>query len=170
MLEWSHLCHSLVGWNQKDFPSLHGKFHIGDQLISVCNIKVTSAAMAHKMLKHPTGDTVEMLVRRTPHALVLAIRRMAEGQNIGIKRNGGTAEVSQSVVTVVCVMKGTTPFPCMHVHTHTCTHTHTRKHMHAHACTHTHAHACTHTHTHQCTHTHAGTCAHTHTLDSVCGS
>ncbi|KAK7109348.1 hypothetical protein V1264_013402 [Littorina saxatilis] len=83
----------MVGWIQKDFPSLHGKFHIGDQLISICNVKVTSAAMAHKMLKHPKSDMVEMLVKRIPHAVVLAIRREAEGQNIGIKRNGGTAEI-----------------------------------------------------------------------------
>ena len=89
------LCHSLVGWNQKDFPSLHGKFHIGDQLISICSVTVTSAAMAQKVLKHPITDPVEMLVRRLPHAQVLAIRRLAEGENIGIKRNGGTAEVSQ---------------------------------------------------------------------------
>jgi hypothetical protein len=34
-----------------------------------------------------------MLVKRTPYAMVLAIRRESEGQNIGIKRNGGTAEV-----------------------------------------------------------------------------
>ncbi|XP_076461879.1 uncharacterized protein LOC143294318 [Babylonia areolata] len=83
----------IVGWNQKDFPSLHGKFHIGDQLISVCNVKITSATMAQKMLKHPPVDLVEMLVKRTPHARVLAIRRVAEGQSIGIKRNGGTAEI-----------------------------------------------------------------------------
>ena len=89
-----------MGWNQKDFPSLHGKFHIGDQLISICNIKITSAAMAHKMLRHPSVDPVEMLVKRTPYAKVLAIRRVAEGQNIGIKRNGGTAEVSKRTSAV----------------------------------------------------------------------
>ncbi|KAK7494678.1 hypothetical protein BaRGS_00014076 [Batillaria attramentaria] len=72
---------------------LHNKFHVGDQVISVCNNKVTSAAAAHKMLKHPTSDLVEMLVKRTPHAQVLTIRRAAEGENIGIKRNGGTAEI-----------------------------------------------------------------------------
>ena len=88
-----------MGWNQKDFPSLHSKFHIGDQLTSVCNVKVTSAATALKMLKHPVVELVEMLVKRTPHAQVLAIRRVAEGQNIGIKRNGGTAEVSQRTRT-----------------------------------------------------------------------
>ncbi|KAL8617722.1 hypothetical protein ACOMHN_053555 [Nucella lapillus] len=83
----------IAGWNQKDFPSLHGKFHIGDQLISICNVKVMSAAMALKMLKHPPVDLVGMLVKRTPHAKVMAIRRVAEGQSIGIKRNGGTAEI-----------------------------------------------------------------------------
>lgn len=83
----------VAGWNQIDFPSLHGKFHIGDQVISICNQKVTSAAVAQKMLKHPPSEPVEMLVNRTPHARVLAIRRVAEGQNIGIKRSGGTAEI-----------------------------------------------------------------------------
>lgn len=83
----------VAGWNQKDFPSLHGRFHIGDEVISICNNKVTSSQMAHKLLKHPPSDLVEMLVKRTPHARVMAIRRAAEGENIGIKRNGGTAEI-----------------------------------------------------------------------------
>lgn len=40
-------------------------------------------------------QVVEMLVKRTPYAMVLSIRRESEKQNIGIKRNEGTAEVSQ---------------------------------------------------------------------------
>lgn len=83
----------VAGWNQKDYPSLHGKLHIGDQLLSICNLQITGASMAYKMLKHPPSDPVEILVKRTPYAKVLALRRAAEGENIGIKRNGGTAEI-----------------------------------------------------------------------------
>lgn len=84
---------SIAGWNQKDFPSLHSKFHIGDQVISICNVRVTTAAQALKLLKNSSADVIEMLIKRMPHAKVLAIRRSAEGESIGIKRNGGTGEV-----------------------------------------------------------------------------
>ncbi|XP_012939292.1 mucin-17 [Aplysia californica] len=83
----------VVGWNQKDFPSLHGKLHIGDLLFSINKIKVNSTEMAYKLLKHVTDPKIEVVMRRMPFAKVFAIRRSAEGQSLGIKREGGTGEI-----------------------------------------------------------------------------
>ncbi|KAH9518570.1 hypothetical protein Btru_017193 [Bulinus truncatus] len=83
----------LVGWNQKDFPSLHGKLHIGDILLSVNNVEVKSVEMAQKLLKQPNPSKVDVVLKRMPFAKVIAIRKNSEGQNLGIKREGGTGEI-----------------------------------------------------------------------------
>ncbi|XP_055881675.1 uncharacterized protein LOC106061045 isoform X1 [Biomphalaria glabrata] len=83
----------IVGWNQKDFPSLHGKLHIGDILISVNNVEVTSLESAQKLLKQPNPSKVDVTLQRMPYAKVFAIRKNTEGQSLGIKREGGTGEI-----------------------------------------------------------------------------
>ena len=82
-----------MGWNQRDFPSLHGKLHLGDQLISVNGVKVTTVDVAQKLLKGATTPKITMVLHRMPYAKVFAIRRDAEGQSLGIKREGGSGEV-----------------------------------------------------------------------------
>ncbi|PVD30767.1 hypothetical protein C0Q70_10042 [Pomacea canaliculata] len=83
----------IAGWNQSDFPSLHGKFHIGDIVLSINSVKVANSAMAVKLLKHQTAEVVEVMVKRIPYGQVIAIRRSAEGESLGIRRVGGTAEI-----------------------------------------------------------------------------
>ena len=89
----TYYLNSIVGWNQKDFPSLHGKLHVGDLILSINKVKVTSVDVAYKLLKNASEPKIEVELRRMPHATVLAIRRNAEGENLGIKREGGTGEV-----------------------------------------------------------------------------
>ncbi|RUS73755.1 hypothetical protein EGW08_018492 [Elysia chlorotica] len=92
LVDWSGLpC--VVGWNQRDFPSLHGKLHIGDQLISVNGVKVTSVDVAQKLLRGASTPKITLVLHRMPFARVFAIRRDAEGQSLGIKREGGSGEI-----------------------------------------------------------------------------
>ncbi|GFR73798.1 flocculation protein FLO11-like [Elysia marginata] len=85
----------VAGWNQQDFPSLHGKLHLGDQLISVNGVKVPSSDIAQKLLKGSTTPKITVILHRMPYAKVFAIRRDAEGQSLGIKREGGSGESLQ---------------------------------------------------------------------------
>ncbi|XP_046562073.1 uncharacterized protein LOC124271053 [Haliotis rubra] len=80
------------GWNWKDFPRLHSKFHVGDELLSINSQPVENASSAMKILKH-ASKPMEVVVRRIPNARVFEIRRSAEGQSLGIRREGGTGEI-----------------------------------------------------------------------------
>lgn len=92
LVDWNGLpC--VVGWNQRDFPSLHGKLHLGDQLISVNGVKVSSVEVAQKLLKGATTPKITVSLHRMPFAKVFSIRRDAEGQSLGIKREGGSGEI-----------------------------------------------------------------------------
>ena len=67
---------------------------MGDQLISIHGQVVETAKMAHKLIKHCDDEAkLTFIVRRMPHGKVFAIKRLVEGEEIGILRNGGTAEV-----------------------------------------------------------------------------
>ncbi|XP_059162106.1 cyclin-dependent kinase 12-like isoform X2 [Physella acuta] len=94
LVEWNNFpC--IAGWNQKDFPSLHGKLHVGDLVFSVNNVRVTSVEMAQKLLRQPNASAskTEIMLHRMPYAKVFAIHRSVEGQSLGLKRNGGTGEI-----------------------------------------------------------------------------
>lgn len=83
----------IAGWDVKKFPRLYDKFHIGDQVLSVNDVQVVDLAFTHKIVKHIKADYVELTIRRLPNASVFAIQRSMEGENLGIKREGGTGEI-----------------------------------------------------------------------------
>ncbi|XP_013383663.1 flocculation protein FLO11 [Lingula anatina] len=84
----------VAGWNMRDRPSLHNAFHIGDNILSINDQVIHSAQAAQKAIKHCDDYyKVNFLIRRLPHGRVFAIRRSAEGESLGIKREGGTAEI-----------------------------------------------------------------------------
>ena len=85
--------HRIAGWDVKKYPRLYDKFHIGDQVLSVNDVEVTDLSFTHKIVKHIKADLVEVTIRRLPNASAFAIQRSVEGENLGIKREGGTAEV-----------------------------------------------------------------------------
>lgn len=68
--------------------------HIGDEVTKINDIRVTNAQMAKKTLKSCITEQVDLVIKRLPYAHVMAIRRRQSGENLGIQRLGGTAEVS----------------------------------------------------------------------------
>ncbi|XP_054716936.1 uncharacterized protein LOC129226358, partial [Uloborus diversus] len=90
-------CFNLVwvaGWKQKEHPFLHNTFHVGDRVISIAGHRILSVQDAHKAIKHQSS-IVEFVVRRVPCGKVLAIKRDFEGQDLGIIREGGSAEIKE---------------------------------------------------------------------------
>ena len=57
------------------------------------DVEVSDLSFTSKILKHIKSDYVELTIRRLPNASVFAIQRNMEGENLGIKREGGTGEV-----------------------------------------------------------------------------
>ncbi|XP_076335983.1 uncharacterized protein LOC143239071 [Tachypleus tridentatus] len=84
----------IAGWKQKDHPLLHNTFHIGDQVFSIAGCKVTSVSEAHKTIKHEPLS-VEFIIHRVPFGQVFAIKREFDGQDLGLVRDGNTAEISE---------------------------------------------------------------------------
>lgn len=46
-----NICCRVCGWKQKEHPMLYNALHIGDQLISIEGVSVSSASDAHKILR-----------------------------------------------------------------------------------------------------------------------
>ncbi|CAG5116416.1 unnamed protein product [Candidula unifasciata] len=109
LVDWNSFS-CVVGWNQKDFPSLHGKLHLGDLVFSVNGSRVTSADTAQKLLKQAPSSNIELMLHRMPYAQVFAIHRSAEGQSLGIKRNGGTGEIIYVDPNGLAAQHGLTPY------------------------------------------------------------
>ena len=86
----------IAGWKQKEFPVLHNTFHIGDQLLSINGEPVSSAQTAHRLIKQ-NSLILEIIVKRVPNAKVFCIKRRTEGQDLGLVREGNTAEIKQVV-------------------------------------------------------------------------
>ena len=93
--------HRIAGWDVKKYPRLYDKFHIGDQVLSVNDVQVTDIAFTHKIVKHIKADYVELTIRRLPYANVYAIQRSMEGENLGLKREGGTGEVNCKIYITI---------------------------------------------------------------------
>ena len=49
--------------------------------------------MAKKALKSCNTEQIDLVIKRLPYAKVMAIRRQQTGENLGLQRLGGTAEV-----------------------------------------------------------------------------
>ena len=86
----------IAGWNWRIYPLLQTSFHIGDQLISINNVPVTSAGAAKKMLKSCADRTAAQLVlKRLPVGHVCLLKRDDNRfESLGLHSLSGTAEVS----------------------------------------------------------------------------
>lgn len=98
----------VVGWKQKMFPQLHNTFHIGDCILSVCGEKVYNSAQVLRLMKSQPL-IVEIVLRRVPYGFVFLLKRQYEGQDLGIIREGNTAEVIQVVEGGLADQKNLTP-------------------------------------------------------------
>ncbi|KAG1674341.1 hypothetical protein GQR58_015138 [Nymphon striatum] len=86
----------VAGWKQRDHPFLHNTFHIGDHLISIAGLPVRSLTDVHKLIKRQVLQ-VEMVLRRVPLGVVIAIKREYDGQDLGLIREGNTAEIKEVI-------------------------------------------------------------------------
>ncbi|XP_069140145.1 uncharacterized protein [Argopecten irradians] len=84
----------IAGWDGRRFPRLAEKIHIGDQLLSVEDVRVTSSLQASKLLKQTQSQRVTFVIKRLPYAHIIALRRNHDGESLGITREGGTAEIT----------------------------------------------------------------------------
>lgn len=75
---------------------LQSSFHIGDELVSINDVPVTSAKSAARMLKSCADKiAAQLTLRRLPSGFVCLVRRNdSRFESLGIRTVGGTAEVS----------------------------------------------------------------------------
>lgn len=99
----------VAGWKQKEHPVLYNALHIGDQLISVAGVAITSAAEAHKTIRGAPGLFVELIIRRVPFGRVYAIRRELDGQCLGLIRDGNTSTIVDVVPNSLAARHGLPP-------------------------------------------------------------
>ncbi|KAG7159998.1 hypothetical protein Hamer_G017443 [Homarus americanus] len=99
----------VAGWKQREHPYLHNTFHIGDRLVSVCGVHITTAAEVNNIIKNESTPMVEFIIRRVPHGKVFALKRETEGQPLGVIREGNTAEIKEIVVGGLAAMHGVPP-------------------------------------------------------------
>ncbi|XP_055538532.1 uncharacterized protein LOC129726016 isoform X2 [Wyeomyia smithii] len=99
----------VAGWKQKEHPVLYNALHIGDQLISIAGIAITSAAEAHKAIRGAPGLFVKLIIRRVPFGRVFAIRRELNGQCLGLIRDGNTATIVDVVPNSLAARHGLPP-------------------------------------------------------------
>ncbi|XP_053670900.1 mucin-5AC [Anopheles nili] len=99
----------VAGWKQKEHPVLYNALHIGDQMISVAGVAITSAADAHKAIRAAPGLFVELIIRRVPFGRVYAIRREIDGQCLGLIRDGNTATIVDVVPNSLAARHGLPP-------------------------------------------------------------
>ncbi|KAL5021498.1 hypothetical protein ScPMuIL_000653 [Solemya velum] len=83
----------IAGWDVQKGPRQYDRFHLGDRLLAINNDRVTNIAMAQKHLRGIMAVEVELTIKRLPYGQVFIIKRSAEGESLGIKREGGTAEI-----------------------------------------------------------------------------
>lgn len=96
----------MAGWNQKERPLLSNVFHVGDRVLLVNNIPVTSASKLWKMIKRADSDQrFDIIIRRLPFGKAYHIRRNLDFEDIGLQVKDDSAEVSrQHSHSVGCVL------------------------------------------------------------------
>lgn len=121
----------MAGWKQKEHPVLYNALHIGDQLLSIAGVTISSATEANKIIRNTNtlfvstkiGSLrktkllkfllillqVEVLVRRIPFGRGYAIRREREGQCLGLIRDGNTATIVDVVPNSLAARHGLPP-------------------------------------------------------------
>ena len=58
----------VAGWKQREHPYLHNTFHLGDRIISISGVQVTSAAEAHNTVKNEESllvSTTDWMKKKT---------------------------------------------------------------------------------------------------------
>lgn len=88
---------------------LYNALHIGDQLISIGSVTITSASEANKIIRSAQTLFVELIIRRIPFGRVYAIRRDVDGQCLGFIRDGNTATIVDIVPNSLAARHGLPP-------------------------------------------------------------
>ncbi|XP_034113531.2 pneumococcal serine-rich repeat protein [Drosophila albomicans] len=99
----------IAGWKQKEHPVLYNALHIGDQLLSIAGVSISTAAEANKIIRNTNTLFVEMLLRRIPFGRAYAIRRDREGQCLGLIRDGNTSTIVDVVPNSLAARHGLPP-------------------------------------------------------------
>ncbi|XP_017039978.1 LOW QUALITY PROTEIN: mucin-5AC [Drosophila ficusphila] len=99
----------IAGWKQKEHPVLYNALHIGDQLLSIAGVNISSAAEANKIIRNTNTLFVEVLLRRIPFGRAYAIRRDREGQCLGLIRDGNTSTIVDVVPNSLAARHGLPP-------------------------------------------------------------
>ena len=68
------------------------RFHLGDEIILVNSFKITSAKEAYCLIRE-SDEITEFLIRRVPFGKPFLLKRDYAGQELGIVREGNTAEI-----------------------------------------------------------------------------
>ncbi|XP_027204852.2 uncharacterized protein LOC113798497 isoform X1 [Dermatophagoides pteronyssinus] len=82
----------IAGWKQRDHPYLHNTFHIGDQLISINEMAIESAQQAKQFIKQSTTN-LDFIIRRVPFGQIYCLKRLFDGEDLGLIREKGTARI-----------------------------------------------------------------------------
>lgn len=99
----------VAGWKQKEHPVLYNALHIGDQLISIAGITISSASEANKVIRNTNTLFLEVLIRRVPFGRGYAIRRERDGQCLGLIRDGNTSTIVDVVPNSLAARHGLPP-------------------------------------------------------------
>lgn len=98
VIRWGFSFYRVAGWKQHEQPHFHSLFHLGDQIHSVNGISVAKAADVTRLLRDICDRQHAVLgIHRVPRAQVLVITRQFDGQDLGLSREGKTADIRQVV-------------------------------------------------------------------------
>lgn len=99
----------VAGWKQKEHPVLYNALHIGDQLISIAGVTISTASEANKVIRNTNTLFLEVLIRRVPFGRGYAIRRERDGQCLGLIRDGNTSTIVDVVPNSLAARHGLPP-------------------------------------------------------------
>lgn len=77
--------------------------------------------MAHKLIKHSDDSAkITFILRRVPNARVFLLKRSEDGESLGIRRDGGTGEVSTDSLKSISIYNHVcnNSYHCMEIVTH----------------------------------------------------
>ena len=94
----------ISGWKQKNHH-LHTTFHIGDQLVSIDGVVMQSSLQARTFIKN-CAHSLEVVVRRIPFGQVFCLKRSVDGEDLGLLRERGTAEIKYIIPNSIAAQTG----------------------------------------------------------------
>ena len=84
----------IAGWNKKLRPTFARALHVGDEVVALNSHKLDDLRTLHTLIGDARdSDVMTFTLKRLPLARALLLVRDRDGQNLGLKRNGGTGEV-----------------------------------------------------------------------------